>query len=106
MHYLKIWYIVFTLCMIEPLAARLSMAVPPPPSVTANMSLKSAASPHRPTQLSYAQALASPGRRHKGGSSANKTRMKFLSSEPPPAKVVNPYGCPSRRQAPFNDDAN
>ena len=46
----------------QPLAARLSKAVPPPPSVPANMPLKSAASPHRPMQLSYAQALASPGR--------------------------------------------
>ena len=62
--------------------------------------------PHRPTQLSYAQMLASPGQQHKGGSSADKTRMKFLLSEPPPAKVVNPYDCPSRHQATFNDDAN
>ncbi len=45
----------------QPLAARLFTAVPPPPSVPANMSLTNAASPHRPTQLSYAQALASPG---------------------------------------------
>ena len=47
----------------QPLAARLSTAVPPPPSVPANMSPMNAASPHRPTQLSCAQALASPGRR-------------------------------------------
>ena len=70
------------------------------------MSLKSAASPHQPTQLSYAQGLASPRRRHKGGSFANKTRTKFSSLERLPAKVANPYDCPSRRRATFNDDAN
>ena len=90
----------------QPLAARLSTAVPPPPSVPANMSLTNAASPHRPMQLSYAQALASPGRQHKGGSSANETRTKLSSSEAPLAKVANPYDCPSRRRVTFNDDAN
>ena len=74
----------------QPLAARLSTAVPPPPSVPANMSLTNSASPHCPTQLSYAQALASLGRQHKGGSSADETQMKLLLSEAPLAKVANP----------------
>jgi hypothetical protein len=82
------------------------MAVPPSPSAPANMSLTNSASPHCPTQLSYAQALASPGRQHKEGSSTDETRTKLSLSEAPLAKVANLYNCPSCRRATFSDDAN